>query len=99
MCERIDIPAARVNALSDLPADEHLTQTGFFQTLQDPAMGRVRLTGVPVRFDGQRPPVHMPPRLGEHTHSALSACGVPPPQIDAWLASGAVIQAPTQDPA
>ena len=98
LCERIDIPAARVNALSDLPDDEHLRATGFFQTLQDPAMGAVRLTSVPVLFDGERPPVRLPPRLGEHTRSALQAAGVAQERIEAWLASGAVVQAPLKNP-
>lgn len=97
LCEQIDIPAARVNALSELPDDEHLRATGFFQTLDDPSMGRVRLTGVPVLFDGQRPPVHLPPRLGEHTRKALESAGVSHDRIEAWLASGAVVQAPTQN--
>ncbi len=97
LCERIDIPAARVNALADLPTDEHLSQTGFFQTLDDPAMGQVRLTGVPVLFDGQRPPVRLPPRLGEHTRSALLDAGVPPAQIETWLATGAVVQSAPKD--
>ena len=94
LCERIDIPAARVNALADLPADEHLKATGFFQTLVDPVMGRVQLTGVPVLFDGERPPVHLPPRLGEHTRSSLLAAGISAEQIDDWIAAGAVVQHP-----
>ncbi len=99
LCDRIDIPAARVNALADLPNDTHLAETGFFQTLEDPSMGRVRLTGVPVLFDGQRPPVRLPPRLGEHSRSALLDAGVMPAQIEHWLSSGAVVQAPSKDPA
>jgi crotonobetainyl-CoA:carnitine CoA-transferase CaiB-like acyl-CoA transferase len=94
LCARIDIPAARVNALTDLPQDPHLEATGFFQRLQDPAMGSVQLTGVPVLFDGQRPPVSMPPRLGEHTRSSLLAAGVSHSQIDDWIASGAIVQHP-----
>jgi crotonobetainyl-CoA:carnitine CoA-transferase CaiB-like acyl-CoA transferase len=92
LCERIDIPAARVNALEDLPHDPHLQQTGFFQMLQDPAMGSVRLGGVPVLFDGQRPGVKMPPRLGEHTLSSLRAAGASEAHIGQWIAQGAIIQ-------
>jgi crotonobetainyl-CoA:carnitine CoA-transferase CaiB-like acyl-CoA transferase len=69
-----------------------LQQTGFFQMLQDTAMGTVRLGGVPVLFDGQRPGVKMPPRLGEHTLSSLRAAGASASQIDAWLACGAIGQ-------
>ncbi len=94
LCERIDIPAAPVCSLQDLPQDPHLIATGFFQHIDDPHMGSVQLTGVPVLYDGQRPPVHLPPRLGEHTLEALRAAGVSESQIEAWLAQGA-IAAPT----
>jgi crotonobetainyl-CoA:carnitine CoA-transferase CaiB-like acyl-CoA transferase len=46
------------------PASE---ATGFFETIDDPAMGPVRFPGVPVKLDGERLPVTMPPRLGQHT--------------------------------
>ena len=94
LCERIDIPAARVNALADLPQDEHLQATGFFQTLDDADMGPVRLTSVPVLFDGERPPVSLPPRLGQHTRASLLDAGVSDTQIDAWIACGAIVQHP-----
>ena len=94
LCERIDIPAARVNALADLPQDEHLQATGFFQTLDDADMGPVRLTSVPVLFDGERPPVSLPPRLGQHTRESLLDAGVSDAQIDAWIACGAIVQHP-----
>ncbi len=92
LCDRIDIPAARVNALEDLTQDPHLQQTGFFQMLQDPSMGAVRLAGVPVLFDGQRPGVAMPPRLGQHTRSSLKAAGAGAEQIEQWIAQGAIVQ-------
>ena len=76
LCEQLDIPAAAVTPLQGLPQDPHLQATDFFQTLDDPVMGRIRLTGVPVLFDGQRPAVQMPPRLGQHTRMALLAAGV-----------------------
>lgn len=68
----IDLPASRVGCLQDLPEDEHLVATGFFEKVQDPGMGTVVFPGVPVRFNGQRPPVRMAPRLGEHTESVLA---------------------------
>ena len=70
--EQIDVPASRVVKLEELPEDEHLVATGFFEKVQDPAMGTVVFPGVPVRFNGQRPPVRMAPRLGEHTASVLA---------------------------
>jgi len=88
VCERLEIPAAPVSRLEDLPLDPHLTATGFFAELDDPRMGRLRFPGVPVRFDGERAPVRMPPRLGEHTRESLAAAGLPPARIDALLAEG-----------
>ena len=90
-CERLEIPAAPVGRLDDLPQDPHLLATGFFESVNDPAMGQVRFPGVPVRFDGQRPPVALPPRLGEHTRSLLEAAGLSAEQIAAMLVSGAAV--------
>ncbi len=85
VCERLEIPAAPVIKLQDLPLDPHLVATKFFETLSDPAMGNVRFPGVPVRFDGQRPAVTMPPRLGQHTQELLTQVGLSAAQIEALL--------------
>jgi crotonobetainyl-CoA:carnitine CoA-transferase CaiB-like acyl-CoA transferase len=78
--DRIDIPASRVARLQDLPRDPHLAATGFFERVHDERMGTVVFPGVPVRFDGQRPPVRMAPRLGEHTDEVLAEAGGPSTQ-------------------
>ncbi len=100
-CERLEIPAAPVARLEDLPSDPHLAETGFFEQVQDPAMGAMRFPAVPVRFDGQRPPIAVPPRLGEHTRAQLARAGLPPAAIDALIASGGALATPasatTQD--
>ena len=70
--EEIDVPASRVVKLEALPDDEHTVATGSFEKVHDPAMGTVVFPGVPLRFTGQRPPVRMAPRLGEHTVSVFA---------------------------
>lgn len=75
VCARLEIPASKMNRLEDLQADEHLAATGFFQTLEDPAMGTLRFPGVPVQIDGRRLPLRMAPRLGEHTEEVLASIG------------------------
>lgn len=95
LCDRLEIPAARMNALADLKTDPHLHATHFFAEVNDSAMGALRFPGVPVLFDGERPPVSAVPRLGEHTHEVLAHAGVPSDTVAAWLASGAVQAAPT----
>jgi crotonobetainyl-CoA:carnitine CoA-transferase CaiB-like acyl-CoA transferase len=74
---RLEIPAAEMRRLEDLQEDEHLRQTGFFETIDDPRMGRLVFPGVPVKFNGIRPPVRMAPRLGEHTAEVLAEIGLP----------------------
>ncbi len=76
VCARLEIPASRMNRLEDLQHDEHLRATGFFTTVDDPAMGRLRFPGVPVLIDGERAPVRMPPRLGQHTAEVLASIGM-----------------------
>jgi crotonobetainyl-CoA:carnitine CoA-transferase CaiB-like acyl-CoA transferase len=90
VCEQADIPASVMNQLDDLESDPHLLATGYFQQLHDPAMGDIKLLGVPVLFDGQRPPSKMPPRLGQHTLSVLRACGASEDQLQNWLSNGAI---------
>lgn len=88
-CRRLQIPAAPVCRLQELTADPHLAETGFFVEADDPRMGCVRLTGVPVRFDGERPPSALPPRLGEHTEAVLSEAGFSPEEIAALRGAAA----------
>lgn len=75
---RLEIPASKMNRLQDLQQDEHLRATGFFETLHDPAMGKLRFPGVPVKFNHVRPPVSMAPRLGQHTAELLAEIGMAP---------------------
>lgn len=97
LCEALQIPVAQVNRLAELPDDPHLAATGFFASLHDPAMGTLRFAGAPVRFDGERPPVRMPPRLGEHTAAVLTDVGVSGAELGAMLASGAAACAAPHD--
>jgi crotonobetainyl-CoA:carnitine CoA-transferase CaiB-like acyl-CoA transferase len=73
---QLEIPASEMRRLEDLQHDEHLRQTGFFETIDDAKMGRLAFPGVPVKFDRERPPVRMAPRLGEHTDQVLAEIGL-----------------------
>ena len=74
-CERLEIPAARMNELEDLERDPHLQATGFFREHEDATLGRMKFPGSPVRIDRRALPAHMPPRLGEHTEEVLKEWG------------------------
>jgi crotonobetainyl-CoA:carnitine CoA-transferase CaiB-like acyl-CoA transferase len=91
-CERLDIPAAPLRRLAELEDDPHLRQTGFFITLEDPAMGPLVMPNAPLKFDGASAQPTLPPRLGEHTVDVLRAAGLAPEAIRALLGTGAAIQ-------
>ena len=92
------IPMAPVNTLKDLPHDPHLAAVGLFSELADPQMGQVNFAGVPIKFDGQRPPVHMPPRLGEHTEAILSNVGYSAQDVARLMQGGATFSHATNHP-
>ena len=88
LLEAAQIPCARVIPLGALETDPHLVATGFFTQVETPA-GPLRYPGVPVLFDGVRPPVSAPPHLGEHTRQVLNEAGFSDADITALIASRA----------
>ncbi|MFZ4688247.1 MAG: CaiB/BaiF CoA transferase family protein [Polymorphobacter sp.] len=91
LLEVAQVPCARVIPLAGLEADPHLAATGFFTRIDTPA-GPLRYPGVPVLFDGERPPVSAPPHLGEHTREVLAEAGFNEADIAALLTSRAARQ-------
>ncbi len=77
IAEAADIPAMPMNRLSDLPADPHLAQVGFFRRIDHPSEGPLWTTKPPVRFS--RSPARAdrlpPPALGAHTEEVLATLG------------------------
>jgi len=72
VCRRLDIPAERMNRLSDLQTDPHLQAVGHFKRVNDPMMGDLVFPANPIRFDRWKPEVRVPPRLGQDTDAVLA---------------------------
>jgi crotonobetainyl-CoA:carnitine CoA-transferase CaiB-like acyl-CoA transferase len=63
----LDIPASPVNSLDDLLEDPHLGAVGFFETVQHPTEGTLRMSRFPIRFGASPASVRrLAPTLGEH---------------------------------
>jgi crotonobetainyl-CoA:carnitine CoA-transferase CaiB-like acyl-CoA transferase len=63
----IDIPACPVNAVEDLFEDPHLKAVGFFDELEHPTEGKLKVCRFPVRFSASPSSVQrLAPGLGEH---------------------------------
>jgi crotonobetainyl-CoA:carnitine CoA-transferase CaiB-like acyl-CoA transferase len=70
--EQADIPASPVNAIDDLFTDPHLDAVGFWQEMEHPSEGRVRVTRPVGTWSRTQPEVRrLAPRLGEHTREVL----------------------------
>lgn len=50
LLDEFDIPVARVNSLEDILADPHLSEVGFFKTVDHPTEGAMRVTDIPVKM-------------------------------------------------
>jgi crotonobetainyl-CoA:carnitine CoA-transferase CaiB-like acyl-CoA transferase len=65
LLEQAGIPCAPVQNVAEMIAHEQTRALGLMQDVPDSAM---KFIGLPISFDGTRPPIRSrPPRLGEHT--------------------------------
>jgi crotonobetainyl-CoA:carnitine CoA-transferase CaiB-like acyl-CoA transferase len=87
------VPTIVVNTLEDLTRDPHLQAVGFWQEVEHPTEGRLRMTRFPMTFSETPADVRrLQPRLGEHSREILEEAGYGQAEIDAMLASGAARQ-------
>ncbi len=93
ICEGLDIPAAPIGALDDLPRHPQLEAVGLFETMAHPTEGEIRYIRPTTKFSHSPMSVRLPaPRLGEHTHALLREAGLAPQEIEALTAGGIIIQ-------
>ncbi|WP_412516026.1 CoA transferase [Actinomadura madurae] len=82
---------APVQTHADVEKDPQIAHNESIMTIDHPTAGTVRLPAHPVRYDGERVPVRMPPpALGEHTRQVLAEVGYDDGAIDGLIAEGAV---------
>lgn len=70
--DEADIPASPVNTIDALFEDPHLKAVGFWQEMEHPTEGRVRVPAPVGTWSRTQPEVRrLPPRLGENTGEVL----------------------------
>ena len=88
--DRANIPGMIVNSLESLLEDPHLEATGFWQVLEHPTEGTLRMPGIPAAYSRTPADIRLlPPRLGEHSVEILREAGYGDAEIQAMLACGA----------
>jgi crotonobetainyl-CoA:carnitine CoA-transferase CaiB-like acyl-CoA transferase len=87
-----DVPCAPVNTLPDLFEDPHLASVNFFQPVDHPTEGRMRVASNPMGFSETPAAIRRPaPRLGEHSVEVLQEAGFDDQEIGSLLKAGAAM--------
>lgn len=86
-----NVPMMIVNTLDELIDDEQLNASGFWQEMDHPTEGRIRMASSPINFSKTPTSIRrMPPHLGEHSEEILSEAGITQEQIATMFENGTV---------
>ncbi len=92
LLRELEIPSARMSSLDDLMTDPQLNATGFFKRAAHPTEGEILFTDPPMRFsDTPTATDRLQPRLGQHSVEVLREAGLSDAEIEALIASAAVV--------
>jgi crotonobetainyl-CoA:carnitine CoA-transferase CaiB-like acyl-CoA transferase len=84
------VPTNAANTLDGLLNDPHLNEAGFWQELDHPTEGALRMTKFPVNFSGTPAENRRhQPVMGEHTREILAEAVLSEDDVAAMLESGA----------
>ncbi|HET8846942.1 MAG TPA: CoA transferase [Ktedonobacteraceae bacterium] len=90
----LGIPFFPMHTFESLLEDEHLAAIGFFQEVEHPTEGRIRMMACPSEWSETHPGLrYLAPRLGEHSREILLEAGYQPAEIDALVAAGVTYEA------
>lgn len=90
----LSIPFFPMHTFDALLGDSHLASIGFFQEVDHPSEGRIRMMNCPSEWSETPPEIRRyAPRLGEHSREILLEAGYQHAEIDALIAAGVTSEA------
>jgi crotonobetainyl-CoA:carnitine CoA-transferase CaiB-like acyl-CoA transferase len=85
------VPMMEVSTLDELLDDPQLVASGFWNVMDHPTEGRLRMANPPINFSKTPASIRtVPPLLGQHTAEVLLEAGLSQRQIDDLSAKGIV---------
>ncbi|MFZ0657087.1 MAG: CoA transferase, partial [Candidatus Binataceae bacterium] len=86
------IPLVPIPSVAEVLEWEQTRAREYFETVDDPALGRIRIPGAPLRLHTHHPePTRPAPRLGEHNRQVLGALpGVGADGLETLARSGVI---------
>lgn len=92
------VPMMVVNSPDDLMTDPHMVESGFWQEMEHPTEGMLKMARPPATFSKSPASIRrLPPRLGEQTEEALMEVGYSQQQVDELILSGAAFDVTKQN--
>lgn len=89
--DRAGVPASPIRTTAEVASDSQALALGIFQTAPHPSIPAFLSVGLPMLFDGERPPLRRcPPTKGQHTGEVLAELGFPAQEVAALMRSSAL---------
>ena len=84
--QKVSVPSGAINDLADVFADPQIEARDMLQEMDHPVAGKIKQTGIPVKFSLTPGGLDMPPPLlGQHNREILGSMGYTEDAIDSLV--------------
>jgi len=85
------IPCGPIYKLNDIFSDPHVLSRGMVSEIEHPKAGKIKLTGVPIKFKNSPGKIRLhPPLLGENNFEILEEIGYKKEEIEKFREEGVI---------